>query len=366
MSKIPTLDLFAGCGGLSYGLSKAGFYALAANEYQPVFCESFKANHPTTDVICGDVTSDAVFSKLKSYKGKVEVLTGGPPCQGFSTVGSKVEADPRNKLFYAMMELAAVIRPRAILFENVSGFKRMYGGRAFFELMKQLEKMGYEVPDEPRVLNAVDYGAPQHRLRTIVVAFKKGSRAHFEFPEATHANESSLIAKGLKPWLTFEEAVSDLPVIEQSKAAFKYAKKSQNDFQELMRVGAPERLMYHDAPTHGEKLMEVMGYVGRGGCITDVPERLRPRSYFANTYARLLPDAPVPTMTRNFGTPSSSRCIHPDVNRGLTTREGARLQTFPDRYILVGSRGERNLQVGNAVPPFLATAVGKALARALK
>ena len=112
-------------------------------------------------------------------------------------------------------------------------------------------------------------------------------------------------------------------------------------------------------------MMEMMSYIGPGGCVTDMPVRLRPRSYFANTYARLIPDLPTPTMTRNFGTPSSSRCIHPAVDRGLTTREGARLQTFPDNYILVGSRSERNLQVGNAIPPFLATAVGKAIKAAL-
>ena len=365
MSKCPTLDLFAGCGGLSHGLSQAGFHAVAANEFQPVFCESFQANHPDTDVICGDITSEQVFGKLKSYKGKVEVLTGGPPCQGFSTVGSKVEADPRNKLFYAMMALAAVVKPRVILFENVSGFKRMYGGRAFHALMAELEKMNYQVPVPPEVLNAVEYGAPQHRLRTIVVAFRKGEKADFEFPAITHSDDPTLFTSKVKPYLTFEEAIGDLPVIKSDEAAFDYAGPPSNDFQRIMRKGAPAKLLYHDAPTHGAKLMEMMSYIGPGGCVTDMPVRLRPRSYFANTYARLIPDLPTPTMTRNFGTPSSSRCIHPAVDRGLTTREGARLQTFPDNYILVGSRSERNLQVGNAVPPFLATAVGKAIKAAL-
>lgn len=361
MHKYPTLDLFAGCGGLTYGLSKAGFHAIAANEFQPVFCESFQANHPDTDVICGDITAPNIFSKLKSYKGKVEILTGGPPCQGFSTVGNKVEKDPRNKLFYAMMELAAVIKPKVILFENVSGFKRMYDSRALNALMRELEKMNYYVPVQPQVLNAVEYGAPQHRLRTIVVAFKNGVKTDFDFPSVTHSDAHGLLTKKTQPYLTLEEAIGDLPVIKSAQTSFKYLSKPKNEFQEIMREGAPDKLLYHDAPTHGIKLMEMMSYIGKGGCVTDMPVRLRPKSYFANTYARLVSDLPTPTMTRNFGTPSSSRCIHPDVNRGLTTREGARLQTFPDKYIFMGSRSERNLQIGNAVPPFLASAVGRAI-----
>jgi len=351
MSEYSLLDLFAGCGGLSHGLSKAGFHSIAANEYQKVFSESYAANHPKAEIIQGDVTAENIFGKLKTFKGKVEMLSGGPPCQGFSTIGSKEEKDPRNKLFYAMMQLAEHIKPKIIFFENVSGFKRMYGGRAFQALLKELDKMGYVLPAPPQVLDAADYGAPQHRLRTVVIAFRKGAGIDFEFPTQTHADGASLLNKKLKSHLTIEDAISDLPLIGTGEIAYTYADEPQNDFQRQMRIHAPKELRYHDAPSHGEHLMEVMKHVGRGGCILDVPVKLRPKSYFANTYARLLPDAPAPTMTRNFGTPSSSRCIHPYIDRGLTTREGARLQTFPDNYILKGSRGERNLQVGNAVPP---------------
>lgn len=365
MSEYSLLDLFAGCGGLSHGLSKAGFHSIAANEFQKVFSESYAANHPNAEVIQGDVTAEVIFAKLKTFKGKVEMLSGGPPCQGFSTIGSKEEKIPRNKLFYAMMELADHIKPKVIFFENVSGFKRMYGGRAFNALLKELDKMGYVLPAPPQVLDAADFGAPQHRLRTVVIAFRKGVKNDYEFPSQSHADGASLLNKKLRPYLTMEEAISDLPRIGSGEAAYTYADEPQNDFQRQMRIHAPKELRYHDAPSHGDHLMEVMSHVGRGGCILDVPKKLRPKSYFANTYARLIPDAPAPTMTRNFGTPSSSRCIHPYIDRGLTTREGARLQTFPDSYILKGSRGERNLQVGNAVPPILATAVGKAISASL-
>lgn len=365
MSKLTLLDLFAGCGGLSYGLSKAGFHSVAANEFQKVFTESFAANHKESEVIQGDITSSVVFSKLKTFKGKIDMISGGPPCQGFSTIGSKIEKDPRNKLFYAMMDLAAHIEPKIIFFENVSGFKRMYEGRAFNALLKELEKMGYELPCPPQVIDAADYGAPQHRLRTIIIAFRKGIEADFSFPVATHSNEDNLFNKKILPNLTVEEALSDLPQIQSGEKGTEYVTGPNNMFQEAMRKGAPAKLLYHEAPEHGEHLMEVMSYVKRGGTILDVPKNLRPKSYFANTYARLLPDAPAPTMTRNFGTPSSSRCIHPYVNRGLTTREGARLQTFPDKYIFHGSRSEKNLQIGNAVPPALATAIGKAIIKSI-
>jgi len=361
MSQLTLLDLFAGCGGLSYGLSKAGFHSIAANEYQKVFCESYEANHKGCDVIPGDITSDKVFSKLKTFKGKIDMISGGPPCQGFSTIGSKEENDPRNELFYAMMKLSAHIKPQIILFENVAGFKRMYGGRAFNALLKELDKMDYHMPCPPQVLDAADYGAPQHRLRTIVVAFRKDIEVDFSLPIATHSNDRSLFSKKLKPHLTLEEALSDLPKIKSGKIGTEYVSKALNSFQKEMRIGAPKEIMYHDAPEHGAHLMEVMSHVGRGGSILDVPKRLRPKSYFANTYARLVPDAPAPTMTRNFGTPSSSRCIHPDLDRGLTTREGARLQTFPDKYIFTGTRSQKNLQIGNAVPPILAKAIGKAI-----
>jgi DNA (cytosine-5)-methyltransferase 1 len=365
MTKYTLLDLFAGCGGLSHGLSKAGFCSIAANEYQQVISESYAANHPESEVIQGDITAPEVFSKLKSFKGKIDMISGGPPCQGFSTIGSKEEKDPRNKLFYAMMELAAHVKPKAIFFENVSGFKRMYGGRAFDALLDELRKMDYKMPSAPQVLDAADFGAPQHRLRTVVIAFRKDIYSDFEFPDPTHGESSLLLKKKPKPFLTIEEAISDLPAIKSGEAAYEYLTGPANDFQKEMRIRASRELRYHDAPDHGEHLMRVMSFVKRGGSILDVPVNLRPKSYFANTYARLLPDAPAPTMTRNFGTPSSSRCIHPYINRGLTTREGARLQTFPDRYTLLGSRGERNLQVGNAVPPVLATAVGRAIAAAL-
>lgn len=357
------LDLFAGAGGLGLGIANAGFHVVAANEYEQVFCESYALNHLATKVVCGDILSRSVREEICRAAKGVDLVAGGPPCQGFSTVGSKNESDPRNKLFNAFLSIVDELRPRAVLFENVSGFRHMYGGRAFTALCGGLSKLKYVVQDENcKLLNAVHYGVPQHRLRTFVIAFREGQR--FRFPVPSHSVETDLFAQHNA--LTLQDALSDLPVVGMGESATRYALPPQNKYQQAMRAGVPmDALVEQDGPHHGPKLMKMIQHVPTGGTIADVPSALRPRACFANTYSRLWWDKPSTTITRNLGTPSSSRCIHPLTDRGLTTREGARLQGFPDDYRFVGSRGEKNLQIGNAVPPILGSVVAAAIAEAL-
>lgn len=358
------LDLFAGAGGLGLGLAQAGLRVVTANEYQSVFSKTYASNHPETQVICGDILNHSVRAQVLQSAQGVDVVAGGPPCQGFSTVGSKNESDPRNRLFYAFLEVVSALRPRAVLFENVSGFRRMYDSRAFYALRDGLRQMNYSVPDDNcQILNALHFGLPQQRLRTFVVAFREPTPFHF--PAPTHAPTADLFSPAHST-LTLADALSDLPIVGMGESADRYQYPPSNDYQREMRTGVPgDLLTEHDGPNHGEKLMTIMAHVPAGGTIADVPEALRPRSYFANTYSRLWWDRPAPTITRNFGTPSSSRCIHPLTNRGLTTREGARLQGFPDAYRFMGSRSEKNLQIGNAVPPKLGQVIGQAIVDAL-
>ncbi|WP_291270686.1 DNA cytosine methyltransferase [Geothrix sp.] len=353
------MDLFAGAGGLGLGLQWAGWDVIAANEFEPVFAESYRINHPHTDVICGDVLSPEVQERLFSYAGKVDLIAGGPPCQGFSTVGKKDEDDPRNRLFYTFLDVVRIVKPRVVLFENVSGFKRMYEGRAYERLVGLLEAEGYTTSHS--ILDALDFGVPQSRLRTFVVGLA-GSQP-FSFPEPSHLKGVGLF--GGEQQLTLQDALSDLPIIHSGEIAVRYAAAPANSFQQRMRAGAGEILTEHEGPHHGDKLLHMISHVPKGGSIQDIPEELRPRSYFANTYARLWWDRPAPTITRNLGTPSSSRCIHPFADRGLSTREGARLQSFPDSYRFSGTRSEKNLQIGNAVPPLLGEAMGQAVAQSL-
>lgn len=352
------LDLFAGAGGLGLGLSQAGIRVVAANEYDPVFCQSYAQNHPGTRVVCGDILAPSIRAEILRAAEGVDIVAGGPPCQGFSTVGSKNECDPRNQLFYAFLDVVAALQPRAVLFENVSGFRRMYEARAFNALRDGLRQLGFAVPEENcQILNALHFGVPQQRLRAFVVAFREA--VPFHFPQPTHVHSTEV--------LTLEQALSDLPVVRMGEAAGRYAHPPRNEYQREMRTGVPDdALTEHIGPNHGEKLMRMIEHVPTGGTIADIPEHLRPRAYFANTYSRLWWDRPATTITRNFGTPSSSRCIHPLTNRGLTTREGARLQGFPDSYRFIGSRSQKNLQIGNAVPPKLGRALGLAIITSLE
>lgn len=354
---IRALDLFAGCGGLSLGLEMAGIRAVAANELEPIFCETYRLNHPEAHAIQGSILDPAVFQAIEKAGRGADLVAGGPPCQGFSTLGKKDERDPRNQLFLAFLRMIESVGPRMVLFENVAGFKRLYQGRAFDALAENFDRMGYRF--DAHVLNAAAYGVPQLRERTIVVAWPKRDPRPFAFPEPTHAEREDLF--GHARFLTMRDALSDLPIVGMGEARDAYASPAQNRFQARMRKDLDSALTEHEGPNHGPKLMSVIATVPPGGSIQDVPLTMRPRGYFLNTYARLWWDRPATTITRNLGTPSSSRCIHPLADRGLTTREGARLQSFPDTFRFIGSRSQKNLQIGNAVPPLLGLAIGTAI-----
>ncbi|TVQ81113.1 MAG: DNA cytosine methyltransferase [Bradymonadales bacterium] len=350
--KANCLELFCGAGGLGLGLEQAGFQIAYANDIDVDSCETYRANHPKTELDCRDI-HDLDFKALarKFFPEGLDLLAGGPPCQGFSTVGSKRERDPRNNLFYEYLRAVYELQARFILFENVSGFQRLYEGRAFEALTGELRSLGYSFCWG--VLDAFDFGLPQRRLRSIIVGWRKDSAA-VELPTPS--------AKGKR--LSLMDAIGDLPPLEAGEASSQYLCAPQNEYQMNLRKGSQE-LTEHSSSQYGKKMREILRRIPPGGSVKDLPLRLRPKSYFANTYARLLPDQPSPTITRNFSTPSSSRCVHPFQNRALTTREGARLQGFPDSYRFVGSKTSKNLQIGNAVPPVLGRKVGEQIAQAL-
>ena len=341
------IDLFCGAGGLSLGMHSQGVTTVLANDIDKNFASTFKVNHPDCNVICQDIHK-IDFKKVVcsiNLKDKVDIVSGGPPCQGFSTVGKKDQKDARNVLFWEFVRVVEEVRPRFVIFENVSGFKKMYQGEAFEKLVKELEALNYKVTSA--LLDAVEYGLPQKRQRTIVVGWVEKNK-NFIFPEP-----SIFITK--KP-LSLMDAISDLPPIMNGSKHDCYKTDPQNEYQIEMRKKSIT-LTEHNASNYGAKMQRILEIIPSGGSVKDLPLELRPKSYFANTYARLLPDKPAPTITRNFGTPSSSRCIHPFENRALSTREGARLQGFPDSYIFCGGKTNKNLQIGNAVPPILGSII---------
>src|SRR3989344_1573829 len=331
MKKFKVVDLFCGVGGLSYGFSHNNNFNI-----------------------------QKVKKDLKIKKNEVDIIIGGPPCQAYSTVGKRLIDDPRGKLFQEYFRVLKEFNPKLFLFENVKGLLSIQNGKLLKNIISLFESLGYKV--QCKLLNAADYGAPQLRERVVIVGSKLNTE--FKYPTPTHHNKEATLesfANRLKPYVTLQEAISDLPFIKSNEESFEYAHNPQNNFQKMMRKNAPISLMDHSAPNNNVKLVNIMQLLPDGGGPEDLPKSLRPTSGFKNTYCRLWWERPAPTITRNLGTPSSSRCIHPKAPRPLTTREGARIQGFPDSYKFYGSRSDKNLQVGNAVPTFLSNALAESI-----
>lgn len=355
-NKIKVIDLFCGVGGLSYGFAHDdNFEIVAANEILPNMAKAYELNHPSVKVYNKDIKNFGIADLERDFgikSGEIDLVIGGPPCQAYSTVGKRLADDPRGQLFQEYYRVLKEISPKAFIFENVKGLLSMQKGELMQTILELFKSLGFNV--HYKVLNAADYGTPQIRERVIIVGTK--TEKQFEFPNPTHYNplENSLIFDAsLKPYVSVAEAISDLPFIKSGEESFEYSSQPQNDYQRLMREKTSETLNDHNAPNNNDNLVKLMELLPDGGSPLDLPEELRPKSGFANTYCRLWWERPSTTITRNLSTPSSSRCIHPKAPRPLTTREGARLQGFPDHYHFFGSRSDKNLQIGNAVPTFL-------------
>ncbi|UMX47727.1 MAG: DNA cytosine methyltransferase [Candidatus Nealsonbacteria bacterium DGGOD1a] len=363
--KLKVIDLFCGVGGLSYGFAHNGnFEIVAANEILPNMAKAYSLNHPTVRVYIDDIknfNAQKVENDLGVRADEIDIIVGGPPCQAYSTIGKRSADDPRGKLFQEYYRILKEFNPKFFIFENVRGISSIKNGELLKMIISLFESLSYKVKYE--FLNAADFGAPQIRERMILTGSKL--KNNFHYPEPTHCDNygsKNLFGNNLKPYLTLGEAIGDLPFIKSGEESFGYATQPQNDFQKTARMNAPERLMDHNAPMNNPKLVKLMELLPDGGTPRDLPANLRPASGYKNTYCRLWWNRPATTITRNLSTPSSSRCIHPKASRPLTTREGARLQCFPDSYQFYGSRSDRNLQIGNAVPTVLSKALAEAVA----
>jgi DNA (cytosine-5)-methyltransferase 1 len=363
--KLRVLDLFCGAGGLSWGFEKIGFEVCwGLDDWKPAV-STFKANHPKAKVYEVDITKVS-NSQLKEWFKDVHIIVGGPPCQGFSTAGKRALDDPRNKLVKEFLRVVKVLMPDAFVMENVEGFMNFNKGALVLELMEELEKFNYNLTYG--VLDAVNYGVPQRRKRFFLIGIKCGKP---KLPEPSHSGNDkngNLLLEWLKPPLTFKDATSDLPLIEAGEKAEEYASPPKNEYQKRMRNGS-SNLTLHEAPNHKIYMVELIKYIPQGKSafevMDEIPKELRPTSGYPNSYKRIKPDEPAPTITRNFTTPSSANCIHPFAHRALTLREGARIQSFPDSYEFVGSFTDKRLLIGNAVPLLLSLAVAKSIAKSL-
>lgn len=356
MKKYNIIDLFAGAGGLSYGFSKLPqFNIIAANEIEKDISVAYTLNHPDVKMINCDINLLNEELLLKTLKGKkVDIVIGGPPCQSYSTLGKRT-IDERANLFMQYKRILKILQPKAFVFENVIGILSMDKGNLFKQVQQEFEELGYTL--KHKVLDAVNYGVPQHRERVILVGFK--GENNFVYPAPTHGD-------GLKPYVTLKDAIGDLPVLKSGETNTSYAGSITNEFLSFVRKNSGDVVQEHIAPKNGEHLLKIMQALKDGQSKDDLPEELRPKSGYGNTYAKLWWEKPSTTITRNFACPSSSRCIHPRDSRAMSIREGARLQSFPDDYKFYGSDGMKRLEIGNAVPPLLAIAIARQMLLALE
>ncbi len=356
MKRYNIMDLFAGVGGLSYGFSiLPHFNIIAANEIEKDISVAYALNYPNVEMLNFDInnlTADALEKALKGQK--VDIVVGGPPCQPYSTLGKR-QNDERANLFMQYKRILKILQPKAFVFENVTGMLSMNNGNLFRQIQAEFEELGYDL--KHKVLDAVDYGVPQHRERVILVGVK--GKNNFVYPSPTHGER-------LKPYVTLREAIGDLPVLRSGEESNIYATDATNEFLKFVRKNSSVYVEEHKAPKNGKHLIKIMQTLKEGQSKNDLPDDIRPKSGYGNTYAKLWWNKPSTTITRNFACPSSSRCIHPRDSRAMSIREGARLQSFPDDYKFYGSDGMKRLEIGNAVPPLLSVAIAKQMLEALQ
>lgn len=356
MSEYNIVDLFSGVGGLSYGFSiLPQFHILAANEIEKDISIAYSLNHPTVKMLNCDI-NDLTESMLRdALCGKsVDIVVGGPPCQSYSTLGKR-QMDARANLFLEYKRILKILHPRAFVFENVVGILSMDKGKLFQQIQLEFAQLGYNL--KYHILDAVDFGVPQHRERVILVGMR-GENTYI-YPSATHGSNQ-------KPYITLEDAIGDLPPLKSGQSSHVYARSADNEFLQFVRASNAEQVSEHSAPKNGAHLIRIMEALQDGQGKDDLPEEIRPKSGYGNTYAKLWWKRPSTTITRNFACPSSSRCIHPRDSRAMSIREGARLQSFPDDYKFYGSDSMKRLEIGNAVPPLLSMAIAKQMLAALE
>lgn len=370
-SKAPTaIDLFAGAGGMTEGLRKAGFRSVLANEYDEMAAHTFAVNHPEVPVIVKDVKAlsvDEVLSLTGLKVGELSLISGGPPCQGFSLAGPRFDGDPRNQMFKEFVRLVDGLKPHVFLFENVAGILSMSKGDALRAIVLEFEAIGYKC--EYKLVNAAEYGVPQARPRFIMFGVRDGS--NFGFPDATHGpidKTRDLFDQDLMPYLTVWDALSDLPVIQQGEGEETQFHNGSyvNDFQRDRRGERnPGVIFNHRATKHSEEIVRRYAAIPEGGDNSQVPDELRTKK--TNVF-KLDSQKPSRTVTCNHRTD----LLHPKVPRGTTVREAARLQSFDDDYQFFGNLTRKakfvtqDDQVGNAVPPLLAMALGNHIRKKMK
>lgn len=377
------LDLFAGAGGFSWGLMKAGFEPAVAIDHSPESVETLQVNfqHLGLRPLLKDL---AIFSpkELKTYlraagiNSDFDIIVGGPPCQGWSQIGraklrslrtargiSSHDKDPRNGMYQVFVDYVKAFRPKAFIMENVPGMLSHFGKNAAEEVSAAMSSAGFNVTWQ--LLNASDFGVPQFRGRLFFVGIRNDLKFQFTFPAHKTARD-----KRLYPLVTVREAFADLPAIRNGARDWirKYRpSKSMNAYASLMRKGAdPGTIFDHVCRTQNKQDLEAFALMPQGGRYRDLPKRLKRYrdDIFDDKYRKLVNSRPSWVVTAHLSRDCYSH-IHPTQMRTISIREAARLQSFPDCFYFAGSFGSKMQLIGNAVPPLLIEHLARELKRQL-
>lgn len=343
--KFKILDLFCGAGGLSCGIdSIENFETLIGVDFDKNVLETFKQNIKPKYVINGDLTDNKIRDEIvkKSKEVGINMIVGGPPCQGFSLKGKNLGLDdPRNFLFLEYVKLVKELMPEVFVIENVKNLIHACNGYFIKQILNEFENLGYIV--NYGILNAINFGVPQHRERTIIIGSK---------------TKSMTLPKGGNNIVTVRDAISDLSYLNSGEGKFEssYISEPKSDYQKLLRQDS-QKLYNHIATTHSALALNKLSLIPPEGDKNSLPKELHGKQKFTTTWSRLIWDTYSPTIDTRFDTPSNGRNSHPYLNRAITPREAARIQSFPDTYVFYGKKCNICKQIGNAVPPLLAKSI---------
>lgn len=351
------IDLFSGAGGMSLGAAEAGVKAALAIEYDRNAAATYKRNHPSVEVLVQDIREISA-RKIKKVKHGTNgtILFGGPPCQGFSYSNSRTRSveNTDNWLFREFIRVARIWCPDIVILENVQGIANTEGGIFLKEISDALNKLKYKL--DIGILNAANFGVPQNRSRLFVV----GTR---------HLSTKCVLPSGTASRnVPVHDALADLPSLENGDyyQRLPYKREAHCAYAKRMR-GNLSACGNHLLTKNAEYVIRRYRYIPQGGNWRNIPARLM-RNYknrndcHTGIYYRLRPDEPS-VVIGNF---RKNMLIHPEEHRGLSVREAARIQSFPDWYEFTGSIGFQQQQVGNAVPPLLAHAVFRSLVKTVE
>ena len=328
-NEINYIDLFSGAGGMSLGFDQAGFNNIFSVDIEPRFCETYKTNFPKHNLIQKDI-SKVSNEEIKSLIGNqiIDVIIGGPPCQGFSmagNIGRKFIDDSRNQLFREFARIVEIVQPSYFVMENVARLFTHNKGETKKEIIELFKKMNYNV--DCKVVNTADFGIPQVRNRVLFI----GNRI---------SNNIVFPTKTIDKPISIKEAIDKLP---------------------KLKSGEKSKIPNHISMKHSEQMLEKMKYVSDGGNRYEIPETIRPKSGDVRKYIRYKSTEPAVCVTGDM-----RKIFHYSQNRALTVRELATLQTFPLDFIFKGSTISQQQQVGNSVPPILAKEIALTIKKMMK